>query len=125
MARRQLLRCLPVVLALFAWSACKDKEPASGTKTAAADLDKRCIQLAKICGDQGKHVEKITDECKLAAQTQIAKGCTAKVTAVYDCYERELCGSGDKVWTIDDLRRLATRHNKCVAEQDASLTCAK
>lgn len=125
MARRQLLGCLPVVLAVFAWTACKDNVDEPGAKTAAVDLDKRCVQLAKICGDKGKHVEKITEECKLAAQKQIANGCTAKVTAVYDCYERELCGSGDKVWTIEDLRRLATRHNKCVVEQEASRTCEK
>lgn len=114
-----------MALAVCAWTACKDKVDAPSTTTAAVDLDKRCVQLAKICGDKGKHVEKITDECKLAAQKQIKNGCTAKVTAAYDCYERELCGSGDKVWTIEDLRRLATRHNKCVVEQDASLTCGK
>jgi len=114
-----------MVLAVGALTACKDKGGEPGTKTAAVDLDKRCVQLAKICGDKGKHVEKITDECKLAAKKQLANGCTDKVTATYDCYERELCGAGDKVWTIEDLRRLATRHTKCVVEQDASRACEK
>ena len=130
MAPRRLLGCLPVVaLAVCASTACKDKDKdkvdVAGTTTSAADLDRRCVQLGKVCGDKGKHVEKIIDECKQAAKKQVENGCTDKVIAAYDCYERELCGSGDKVWTIEDLRLLATRHSKCVAEQDASRACAE
>ena len=128
MASRRLLGCLPLVaLAVCASTACKDKDKVdvAGTTTSAADLDRRCVQLGKVCGDKGKHVEKIIDECKQAAKKQVENGCTDKVIAAYDCYERELCGSGDKVWTIEDLRLLATRHSKCVAEQDASRACAE
>lgn len=118
-----------MALAVCATTACKDKDKAkadvAATKTSSADLDKRCVQLAKVCGDKGKHVDKIVDECKQAAKKQVANGCTDKVIAAYDCYERELCASGDKVWTIEDLRLLATRHSKCVAEQDASRVCAE
>ena len=120
MVFRRLLECLPVVALLVA---CKGKDDAAGTKPRATDFDKRCVQLAKVCGDKAKHVGKITDECKQAASQQALKGCTDKVIATYDCYERELCASGDKVWTMEDLGKLATRHKKCVVEQDASRAC--
>ena len=113
-----------MIVALLAFPACKDKGDQATKQASAPDLDKRCLQLAKICGDTGKHVDKIVDECKQAVNKQIANGCTDKVLATYDCYERELCGGGDKVWTIEDLRLLATRHKKCEAEQDASRACA-
>lgn len=128
MPRRRLLGRVPVaVLALCAWTACKDQDKAdiAATKTSTADLDKRCVQLAKVCGDKAKHVEKITAECKQAVTKQIANGCADKVIAGYDCYERDLCASGDKVWTIEDLRLLATRHGKCVVEQGAIRACTE
>jgi len=99
--------------------ACKSAK----TQASAADLDKRCEQLGNTCGDKDKHDEKITAECKQAAKEQVEKGCTDKAIAVYDCYEKELCGKGDKVWTVDDLRVLADRHNKCVAERAADREC--
>lgn len=114
---------MALVLALGGVTACKDQGAGGGTTATAGDLDKRCVQFAKVCGDKSKHVEKITDECKLAAKKQVANGCTDKVIATYDCYERELCASGDKVWSIEDVRLLATRHKKCMAEQDASRAC--
>jgi hypothetical protein len=124
MALRRLLGCLPVAaLALCAWTACKDKGDAAKAHVSAADLDKRCEQLAKACGDPGKHSEKILDECKQAAKMQAESGCPDKAMAVYDCYEKELCGKGDQVWALDDLRVLAERHNKCVAERNARNEC--
>ncbi len=124
MALRRLVGCLPVVaLIVLAATGCKGKDDAAGTNPGGPDFDKRCVQLAKVCADKGKHVEKITDECKQVATQQVVKGCTDKVTATYDCYERELCASGDKVWTMEDLGKLATRHKKCVVEQEASRAC--
>jgi hypothetical protein len=126
MVRRRLLGYLLVpALAVCAWTACKEDKDVAETKASAADPDKRCVQLGKLCGDKAKHVEKMIDECKQAAKKQSENGCTDKANAVYDCYERELCGSGDKVWTIDDLRVLADRKNKCVAERTASRECAE
>jgi hypothetical protein len=125
MALRRLLGCLPVAaLAVCAWTACKDKGTAPGSQTSGADLDKRCEQLGKTCGDTDKHVEKFVDECKQAAKKQVEDGCTDKAIAVYDC-EKSLCGSGDKVWALDDLRVLAERHGTCAAERKASGECAK
>lgn len=112
-----------MALAVLGAAACKGKDDGAATKASAPDLDKRCVQLAKVCGDKGRHVDKITEECKQDAAKQASKGCGDRVTATYDCYERELCASGDKVWTIDDLRKLATRHKKCVVEQDATRAC--
>lgn len=112
-------------MALFASTACNDKGDAAKTQASTVDLDKRCLQLAKVCGDKDKHVAKITDECKQAAKKQADTGCTDKVIAEYDCYERELCGSDDKVWSMEDLGKLAVRHKKCVAEQTATRACAE
>lgn len=124
MAARRLLGCLPVAaLALYAGTACNDK--GEGAQVSVAELEQRCERLGKVCADKGKHVEKVIDECKQAAKTQVENGCAAKVIAVYDCYEKEVCGNGDKVWTIEDLRVLAERHNTCVAERAASNACAK
>ncbi|MBA3538784.1 MAG: hypothetical protein H0T79_04085 [Deltaproteobacteria bacterium] len=130
MALRRLLGCLPVAaLALCASTACKDTttadKGAAATAASTVDLDKRCVQLAKVCGDKDKHVEKIVEACKQAAKQQVANSCTDKVTAVYDCYEKELCASKDKVWTLDDLRVLADRRGKCVAERTAITACDK
>ena len=124
MALRRLLGCLPfVALSVCASAACKGEDTAGGAKSGSPDFDKRCVQLAKVCGDKGKHVDKITEECKAAAAAQVAKGCADKVLATYDCYGRDLCATGDKVWTIEDLGKLAVRHKKCVVEQDASRAC--
>ena len=125
MVFRRLVGCLPAALALCVWTACKDKDEKADKSDVAklARLDTRCEQLAKACGDTPKHVDKITDECKQAGAKQVAKGCIDKATAVYDCYEKELCSKGDKVWTVDDLRVLAERHNKCLAERTAVRGC--
>ncbi len=114
-----------MALSLCVVTACKDKPDAAKTQPATVDLDKRCVQLGKICGDKGKHVDKIVNECKQVGKKQVESGCAEKVFAVYDCYEREVCGNSDKVWTIDDIRLLADRHGKCVAEQAASRECTE
>lgn len=119
MALRQLLGCL-VVATLVVGGACgKDK----GAAPRAQDLPKRCEQLAKACSDTDKHIEKLTDECKQVAPTEVQKGCVDKALAAYDCYEKEICGGKDKVWTLDDLRVLAERHAKCAAETKAAREC--
>ena len=126
MARRRLLGCLSVAaLALCAWTGCKDKGDVAKTQASAADLDKRCDQLGRVCGDQDKHVEKIIEECRQAAKKQVENNCTDKVIAVYGCYEKQLCGTGDKVWTFADLRVLADRHGTCVAELAAIRPCTE
>ena len=107
-----------MALALCVWAGCKDK-----AKGPTSELDQRCEKLGKTCGDNDKHVEKIVDECKQAAKKQVDKGCAAKVTAAYDCYEKELCGKTDKVWAIDDFRVLSGRKSKCVAEEKAASDC--
>jgi hypothetical protein len=107
-------------LAICALIACKG----NGDAGKPVDLAKRCEQLAKTCGDNDKHVAKIVEECTQAAKTQAEKGCTGKAVAAYDCYEKELCGKGDNVWTMDDLRVLTERHSKCVAERNASSECS-
>ena len=107
-------------MAMCALIACKGKADAPA---ANGDLDKRCDQLAKACGDNDKHAAKLVEECKQAAKKQTDKGCTAKAIAAYDCYEKDLCGKGDNVWTMDDLRVLTERHGKCVAERNASREC--
>lgn len=130
-ARRRLIRVALAALAVCAWTACSDKgagDKSAGKSSAdksesAADTDARCDQLAKACGDQTKHVEKLFDECKQAAKQQAAKQCTDKATAVYDCYEKELCGGSEKVWALDDFRVLSERHGKCGAERDALRAC--
>jgi hypothetical protein len=126
MALRRFVGCLPAAaLAFCALTACKDKGDAAKTQPGATALDERCTQLAKACGDKDKHIEKILEECKEATKTQVAKGCTDKALAVYDCYEKDLCGTIGKVWTLDDLRVLADRHGKCVAERNARLECVE
>jgi hypothetical protein len=123
MALRRLVGWLPVAaLAVCAWTACKGNREIATTK-ATADLDQRCEQLGKACGDNDKHAQKIVEECKQAAAKQVESGCTDKAIAAYDCYEKELCARGDQVWTIDDFRVLSDRHMKCVAERNASREC--
>lgn len=96
---------------------CKDK-----AKT--ADLDTRCEQLAKACGDNDKHIGKLTEECKDTAKKQVEKGCGDKAIALYDCYQKQVCGKGDQVWALEDLRVLADRQKQCAAERDALAQCA-
>jgi hypothetical protein len=100
-------------------TACKDKA-ASGP---AGTLEQRCETLAKACGDNDKHVEKIVDGCKQAAQPQVDKGCSDKALALYDCYEKQVCGKADKVWAYDDLRVLGERNKLCAAERTALAGC--
>jgi len=124
MARRRLLGCLPVAaLAICAWTACKDKGDAAKAQPSVAELGRRCVQLAKACGEKDIHIEKIAEACILAAKKQVENSCAAKAVAVYDCYEKELCGKGDKVWALDDLRVLADRYSKCAAERSAGGEC--
>jgi hypothetical protein len=126
MALRRLRGCLLVAaLAVCAGTACKDKGDVAKTKATAAALDERCTRLGTVCGDKDKHIEKIGEECKLAAKKQVEKGCTDKAIAVYDCYEKELCGYADKVWTLEDLGVLAERKSKCVAERNAARECVE
>ncbi|HEU0036188.1 MAG TPA: hypothetical protein VFQ53_36495 [Kofleriaceae bacterium] len=111
-------------LAACSWTGCKDKDKTDAAKTAGAtDLDSKCQHVAVACGDKDKHVEKITADCKAAAKQQVEKGCTDKAVAVYDCYEKQLCGKADKVWALDDLRVLADRQKQCVAERTALSAC--
>lgn len=126
MARRRLLGGLAVVaLAIGAGAGCNDKkDKGDGATTAGtADLVQRCERMAKACGDKDKHVADMIATCKETAPADISKGCAAQAIAVYDCYARELCGKADKVWAIDDLRVLAERQKKCVAERDAARAC--
>ena len=119
MALRTRLGCLSGALLLCALVACgKDSKATSA-------LDERCDQLAKVCGDKTKHIDKMLEECKAAAAKQVEKNCKDKAIAAYDCYERELCGTTEKVWTVDDFRVLADRHKKCIAERDALAACVK
>jgi hypothetical protein len=115
-----LRRHVGVVVAVLALAACKSKGTSQGSAT---DLDQACEKLAKACGDSDKHVAKIVDECRAAAKPQAEKGCAAKVTAAYECFEKELCGKSDRVWTLDDLGVLADRKSKCVAERNAARDC--
>jgi len=97
--------------------ACKGKDKDSATPT--IDLANRCVQLAKACGDSEKHVTKIESECKAAMKP----GCEAAAIAAYNCYEKELCGKGDKLWALEDFGVLAERHGKCAAERTAAKDC--
>jgi len=123
MVLRRPLGCLLVALAVAAWTGCKDKGDAAKAQASASDPNQRCERLGKACGDNDKHVEKIIEGCKQDAKEHVEKGCADKAIALYDCYEKELCGKADKVWTIDDLPVLADRNKKCVAERNAARTC--
>lgn len=83
----------------------------------------QCERLGQTCGDTDKHVEKISAQCKQAAMKHVEKGCTDEALAVYSCYERELCGKGNPVWALDDLRVLADRQHTCVSERRARSVC--
>jgi len=109
-----------VLVAVFAAMGCKDKTPATAQE---ADLHRRCEQLGMACGDKDKHVDKLVDECSQNATKQVEKDCADKAAALYDCYEKKLCGKTEKVWALDDLRVLADRHKECVAEHKALTDC--
>lgn len=95
-------------------SACKGKD--DGAKTGGDDP---CDQLAKSCSDD-KHASKLADECKAAAAKQ---GCPDKVSAMYECYEKDVCTATDKAWALDDLKKLADRKQACANERKAVLEC--
>ena len=104
-----------ILAALLACGACKGKGDAGPT----SNLDQRCEQLAKTCGDTDKHVEKLLDGCKQAA----VPTCAEPLSALYTCYEKQLCGKGDRIWAFEDLRVLAERKNLCADERKAVSTC--
>jgi hypothetical protein len=108
-----------LVVAVCALAACKGDKGGGNT----ADLDKRCEALAKACADTDKHIEKLTEECKGVAKTEADKGCSDKALALYNCYENAVCGTGDRVWALPDLKVLSERHKKCDAEQAALTAC--
>jgi len=110
MARRTI-RFVLAALALCA--ACK------GKGTTAATPDQRCEQLAKACGDNDKHISKLEEGCKAAAKPM----CAEKQNALYDCYEKQLCGRGDRIWAFEDLGVLADRKTTCAAEKKAASEC--
>ncbi len=113
------LRTLFVLVVAVA--ACKGKSTGNGSAAAPGDLGASCEELAKTCGDNEKHVSAILDGCKQAASAQQA--CAAKVTALYTCYETQLCGKSDRVWALDDLAVLAQRKGVCAAELKAVKEC--
>jgi hypothetical protein len=125
MSARSILGCLSAAaLALGLLSACKGGDSkVTITPSTPEELDKACERIGKSCADQEKHVSKVTESCKKAVKADSKKGCPDKVLAIYHCYDKELCGGGDKVWALDDLRVLAERHDKCVAEREAAKDC--
>lgn len=128
--RRQSTLAGIAAVTLVCWTACgKDKSdhkaPPAGSGSApvaATGSDARCEQLGRACGDTDKHIEKVVAGCKQAALSQ-ADGCTDKINAAYDCFERELCGKGDNIWALDDFGVLVERHKKCVTEHAAAKSC--
>lgn len=123
MGARSRFGWLIVLAALCAWPGCKGKSGAPKAADGAA-LDLRCATLAKGCADSDKHAEKILASCKESAKQQVAKGCADKVIALYDCYQKQVCGKTDKVWAIADLHVLSARHGKCKTEEAAFTACA-
>ena len=112
---------------VWAFAACKGKgkgkEHDKGAPAGTAELEQRCEQLAKACGDTDKHVEAILGECKQAVKKQVANGCISSALAEYDCYQKQLCGKADKVWAFDDLRVLVDRNGTCAAERKVAREC--
>ena len=107
----KLLGCLVALLTLSA--ACKGKGDAGKT-----DGD-RCEQLAKACGDNDKHIAKISEGCKAADKP----ACADQLNALYDCYSKQLCGRGDRIWGFEDLGVLADRKSACATERKAVTDC--
>jgi hypothetical protein len=128
MALRRMLCAAAVVCTLgCALAACdddkpKDKAAPPPAAKATPDLRAHCEQMAKTCSDSDKHIAALADEC--AASLGQASRCTAEGIAIYDCYQKELCGKSEKVWALEDLRKLADRHGVCNAERDALRACA-
>jgi hypothetical protein len=121
MAPRRLLGCLAAAaLAAGAWAGCGDDKP--NAKPGAVLDSARCQKLAKSCSDE-KHEDKLVGECVKAADKLGPRGCNEAAVALYDCYEQKLCGKSDKVWTLDDLRVLAERHEVCDSERKALRAC--
>ena len=83
----------------------------------------QCDKLAAACGDVDTHIETIGQECRALAESSSA--CTDAALALYDCYERELCGGDDEVWALDDLRVLSERHEVCLEQRDALERCVE
>jgi hypothetical protein len=104
-----------ILAALLACAACKGK----GDAGKASTPDQRCEQLAKTCGDSDKHVEKLLDGCKQAE----VPACADKLSALYDCYEKQLCGKGDRIWSFEDFGVLADRKSACATERGAASSC--
>lgn len=102
---------------VVALAACKG----SGGSAKPGDLGAHCDELAKTCGDNEKHITAIADGCKQAAPAQQA--CAAQLSALYTCYETQLCGKSDRVWAYADLAVLAQRKGTCAAEQKAVSEC--
>jgi hypothetical protein len=97
---------------IWSLSACKGKE-------APKTPDTRCVQLGKACADTDKHIAKLAEDCMMANKPN----CGDKASALYDCYEKELCGKADKIWALQDLGVLADRNGKCAAEKTAFKDC--
>lgn len=118
--------CLVAVLLVACKGDAKDPAKPPDPKPATGQgLDQRCVQLGKVCGDTDKHIAKIIEGCKEVAAKHTAKSCDDKATALYDCYERELCLKADKVWAFQDLHVLAARKNACAAERTGSTGCVE
>ena len=111
-----------IICALAALIGCKGEEKAAPAK-GAVDFNARCSQLAKACSNNDKHIEKLFDGCTEAAKKQPDAACADKLRALYDCYEKSVCGGSDKVWAFEDLGVLAQRHKTCVAETSALASC--
>ena len=45
------------------------------------------------------------------------------MSALYDCYEKQVCGKGDRIWAFEDFGVLAVRKNACAAERKAVGEC--
>jgi len=104
-----------LIFAVLACGACKGNDETS----AAGKPEQRCEQLAKACADTDKHTEKLRDECKQA----VTPTCAEKQSALYDCYEKQVCGKGDRIWALHDFSVLAERKNICVDERKAVAAC--
>jgi hypothetical protein len=109
-----------LLIAVCALTGCGKGDGKAGAGT---DLDKRCEALAKACADTDKHIAQLGDECKADAKKQTTKGCNDLAMALHNCYENAVCGTGDKVWAMPDLKVLADRHKKCAPEQKALTDC--
>ena len=106
-----------ILAALLACGACKGKGKAEPGTAGSGDV--RCDELAKTCSDNEKHVDKLAEGCKQAS----VPGCAAKLNALFDCYEKSLCGKGDRIWAFEDLAVLADRKNLCADERKAASAC--